>query len=387
MKSIFDYTLVSLSRFGYKNLAIAIIFVILVWLLSSVILVVNSLKYSLQNLSEQAPSILINKQLGGRYYPLYENDIEPLWDTSGVAYVKGRVWGQYYLSLPKTYITLLSITAYEKSYAKNVDKILANFEDLNSSSVLLSPNLKKLLAPYISNDKVSFRRFDGKYENLNIGGLYKEQSELFSNDVVMMSIEKARALLGLEKGAYTDIIVQVANPNEIDFIAAKLAHKYPYFKLTTKADILKQYELLYQYKSAWFLLIFFVSFLAFAIILYDKSSGLRSEEKKEIGILKALGWEINHIIRHKIQESLIISLGSFLLGLSLAILFVYFLDAPFLKYVFIGYSELKSDFSLPYVFNIKEFALLFFVSVPLYIAVCIIPAWKVASMDANEVLR
>ncbi len=388
MKSIFDYALVSIGRFGWKNISIALIFALLVWLLSSVIFITSSLRYEFQTLAKQTPSLVANKQIAGRYYPLYESDVGALWDMPGIAYAKGRVWGQYYLTLKRTFVTILGLEPYEESYTKNVSKI-ANMLDNNlSSSIIISKSMKELLKPFTSMSReVSFEKPDGGYMSLKIGGIFKDGSELFNNDVIITDTVSAREILGLEEGVFTDIIIKVANPNEVDFISAKLAYKYPQLKLTTKDEILKDYELLYQFKSGWFLLIFIVSFITFAIILYDKSSGLRSEEKREISILKALGWEINHIIYYKLLESFILSLLAFLFGLSLALFYVYFLDAPLLKYVFTGYSELKQPFSLSFVYEPKAFALLFFSTVPLYIAVCIIPSWKAATKDVNEVLR
>ena len=151
--------------------------------------------------------------------------------------------------------------------------------------------------------------------------------------------------------------------------------------------MLKQYQLLFDYKSGLFLMLFIICFVTFATVLYDKASGLRSEEKREIGILKALGWEISHIINYKLMESLILSVFAFVVGVSLAIFFVYILQAPFLKQIFVGYSELKFPFELVFNLNFKIIALLFFVTVPLYVAVCIIPAWKIAVSDAGEILR
>ena len=49
--------------------------------------------------------------------------------------------------------------------------------------------------------------------------------------------------------------------------------------------------------------------LAFAILAWDKASGLSAEEKREIGILKAIGWETGDIIRMKLWESLLIALA------------------------------------------------------------------------------
>ena len=54
--------------------------------------------------------------------------------------------------------------------------------------------------------------------------------------------------------------------------------------------------------------------LAFIIFAWDKASGLSVEERKEIGILKAIGWETSDVILMKFWEGMVVSLSSFLTG-------------------------------------------------------------------------
>ena len=59
------------------------------------------------------------------------------------------------------------------------------------------------------------------------------------------------------------------------------------------------------------LVILFGGLLAFVILAWDKASGLSVEEKRETGILKAVGWETSDVILLKFWEGLAISLSSF----------------------------------------------------------------------------
>ena len=75
------------------------------------------------------------------------------------------------------------------------------------------------------------------------------------------------------------------------------------------------------------------------------------------------------------------------LGVISALFFVYTLQAPLLKDIFIGYSRLKPAFDLSFAVDFQTLFLLFLLTVPLYIASIIIPSWRVASMNADEVMR
>ena len=170
-------------------------------------------------------------------------------------------------------------------------------------------------------------------------------------------------------------------------VASKIKLLYPDTRIVTTQDLKVSYQNIFDYKSGIFLALFIVSLFTFFIIIYDKSSGLSSEEKREIGILKAIGWRVDDVLKEKFYESFIISFFSYTLGITLSFAYVYLLQAPVLQNIFVGYSQLKTSFELPFVFDFQTLFLVFFLSVPIYIAATIIPSWKVATLEADEVIR
>ncbi|MEA3315498.1 MAG: ABC transporter permease, partial [Campylobacterota bacterium] len=63
------------------------------------------------------------------------------------------------------------------------------------------------------------------------------------------------------------------------------------------------------------------------------------------------------------------------------------LKAPILRDIFEGYSELKTSFNLPFVVDFQTLALIFFIIVPIYISSIIIPSWRIATLDTDEIIR
>ena len=78
--------------------------------------------------------------------------------------------------------------------------------------------------------------------------------------------------------------------------------------------------------------------------------GYLPEERREIGILKAIGWETSDVILMKLWEGMIVSLSSFLLAVILAYLHVFFFSARVFAPVLKGWAVLYPEFKLvPFV--------------------------------------
>jgi ABC-type lipoprotein release transport system permease subunit len=129
------------------------------------------------------------------------------------------------------------------------------------------------------------------------------------------------------------------------------------------------------------------SLLAFVIFAWEKASGLSAEERREIGILKAIGWETSDVILVKLWEGLVISLLAFLLGVVFAYIHVFFgsafLFAPALK----GWSTLYPDFRLTPSVDPYQIAVLFFLSVVPYAVATMVPSWRAAIVDPDTATR
>lgn len=388
MNNIFDYTLASLTRYGFKNILIVAIFGFLVFLISSVIMITNSLKYEYKIIQKELPDIILQKNYGGKSYLISDRDIEFIWNYSGISSVEKRVWGQYHLINEGVYFSVYGVDPYSTIYNKEIQKAAMLYEESLDNSFIASKALIKRLDRYIKTfNAIPFYTPDRSILSLKLAGVYNFGSSLENNDVILVSVDSARKILGIKDGYYSDILLNISNPHEVDFIADKIMIEEPTIKAITKKEILKEYELLYDFKSGWFLMGIFISFVTFAIILYEKVSGIRSEEKRELGILKALGWEISHVITYKLLESLILSVFAFFIGFLAAMFYVYVLGAVGIRGVFTGYESIKHPFDLIFVMDFKTMIMLFLMSVPLFVAVSIVPAWKIATSDALEVIK
>ncbi len=387
---LFDFSILSIFRRGSKNIFIFFVFTFLIFLLSSILFISNSIKSELDTTLNALPDITVQRLQAGRAINMPLSRVDKLLAIDGVEAVIPRVWGYYYFANAGVNFSVVGIDQFEDQYrnlyAKLCDKF--NFSKLKSDSgMLVGSGVDKILKNSFYQGYFNFVKPDGDLTKVKIDGVFKGDTKLESNDVIVMPSKRVREIFGMKNNEAVDFVIKIANPKEIPNIARKITELYPDTRVITKEDLKISYQNLFDYKGGLFLALFVISTFTFFMIIYDKASGVSSDEKREIGILKAVGWTIDDILKEKFYEAFVISFISFVTALYLSMFYVYFLNAPLLKNIFIGYSNLKPAFDLPFSFDFQTFAIIFFLTVPIYIAATIIPSWRVASMDADEVMR
>jgi ABC-type lipoprotein release transport system permease subunit len=387
---LIEYALSAILRQKFKSFFIVTIFTLLTFLLTSIFFITNSIRYELDSTVDALPQIIVQKTKAGRHYDIDADAVDSILAIAGVSDAVARVWGYYYFENVGVNFSIVGINQYEEQYKNSFTKLVKDFsfEEINgTATMLVGAGVKQTMQSSYYKDYFNFIKPDGSLKKVLIAGIFDGETELESNDMIVMSKELFREIFELDESKATDIVVKVANPEEVATIVSKIKLMFPDTRIITSEDLKVSYQNIFDYKSGIFLALFIVALFTFFIIIYDKSSGLTSEEKREIGILKAIGWRVEDVLKEKFYEAFIISFFSYTLGVGLALAYVYMFQAPLLSNIFVGYSQLKTTFELPFIFDFQTLFLVFFLSVPIYIAATIIPSWKVSTLEADEVIR
>ncbi|PLX69933.1 MAG: ABC transporter permease [Denitrovibrio sp.] len=387
---LFEYALLSLTRRRTKHLFIFTILTLLLSISLSIFTISNSIRQEAEYSVNNLPDITVQKQIGGRQQYLDEALIDDIIVIPGVLSATPRVWGYYNFEYLNTNLTIIGLDPFDPDMSKTLTKITNEIDTsyiINEKSIIIGEQLHKIIKEIYNKDEFSFQTPSGDYITLPITSTFESASNMLSTDIVLTNLSSASSILGIETGLATDIAINVSNPQELSTITEKIENMSPSFKVITKDQIIAYYQNMFDYKAGIFLLFFLSSLFTFFMIVFDKLSGLTNEETKEIAILKSVGWETRNVLQVKIYESVIIAFTAFILSICLSIFYVYFLQAPGLQNIFMGYSYLKPHFELTYKFDLNLLITVFFVTIPLYIAAVVIPAWKAAITDPGEVMR
>ncbi len=356
---------------------------LLIALLASTLFISNAMKDEYNKIISTYPDIVITNQKALRDSTIDENEVNKLLAIEGVSSAVPRVWGNYYfLNADKKFLIL-----GKDEFETYPNPLLNENLDIKNHSMLISLGVKKILDDNYYHNYFNFIESNGSIKKMQIQSLLNTKESLKNPLVIIMNKDDAQEIFQYSKNEVTDLAVTVVNRSEVAFVATKIRILFPSAKVSIKKDLRVFYENVYNLRSGFFLTVFIITFFTFFIIIYDKVSGLNSEQRYEIGILKALGWRVGDVLSAKLYEGLIVSLFSYILGISMAFIYVYLLNAPYLKDIFLNNYDLIGDFKIVFSVDYNTLSLLFLLSVPIYIAATIIPSWRVATLEADEVMR
>jgi ABC-type lipoprotein release transport system permease subunit len=383
-RKILEYTLSSLLRRRYKNLAIIAVFSLLIAILSSVIFLTHSFKIEALNMLLDAPGLIVQKISGGRHDLIPLDYIKRIQEIYGVSRVIPRYWGYYYDSMTGSNYTVIGVEKDIKGL-----KLLNGRMPSKSGECVIGKGISDIRYSKTGRKTREIYLIDNEQRVLTcrVVGVFSTESRLLTNDLILLTRGDAIRLLGIPPGRATDIIVEVKNENEVPFVSSKIKKMLPDTRPIMKTEIIRTYETLFSWRSGMIITMFLGALIAFCILVWDRATGLSAEERQEIGILKAIGWETSDILELRFWEGIVISLTSFLTGMILAYVHVFFLDAPLFTPVLKGWSVLFPQFKLtPYIKPYHVFAVFFITVVP-YVASTIIPSWRAAITEPDAVMR
>jgi ABC-type lipoprotein release transport system permease subunit len=367
---LIDFTLSSLLRRKGKNLGLLLVYALIVFMLGSVMLFTHALRKEAGLVLQGAPEIIVQRMVAGRHAMIPVDYLEKIGRIRGVSDKRGRLWGYF----------------YDPGVGANYTVMVAPDRELAVNEVVIGRGISRTRGIGIG-DYFSLRSDDGKTFVFQVGALLDAESELFNADLVLMSEKAFRKLTGISQGQFTDIVLEVRNPREVGKVAEKLAQSLPDTRPILRDEILRTYDSLFAWRQGIVFVLLTGAILAFVIFAWDKASGLSAEEKREIGILKAVGWETGDVLRMKFWEGAIISFSAFVIGFVAAYLHVFYSSAVLFEPVLKGWSVLYPQFRLVPFIDGLQLATLFFFTVFPYIVATIIPIWQTSITDPDAVMR
>jgi ABC-type lipoprotein release transport system permease subunit len=367
---LLDYSLSSLARRPGKHLALLLVYTLIVFLLASTLLFTQSLRREAALVLAESPELIVQRLLAGRHELIPADYLPRLGRLRGVSESYGRLWGYFYDPAVKANYTLL----------------VPRQDPPAPGEVILGTGVARARGLGVG-DYLSLRSARGEPFSFKVAALLDADTELVSSDLMLLGPEDFRRFFAFPAERFTDIVLRVPNPSEVRKVAEKIALSLPDTRPILREEILRTYDALFGWRQGVVIVLLTGALLAFVIFAFDRAAGLSAEERREIGILKAIGWETGDVLRMKFWEGAALSLTAFLAGYVLAYVHVFFFAATLFAPVLKGWAVLYPDFRpLPFIDGLQVATLFFFTVFP-YTVATIVPIWRAAITDPDQVMR
>ena len=372
-RSLADYTLSALARRRGKNLALLAVYAIVVFTIASAMLFATALKREAAVVLAEAPELTVQQLRMGRHEMIGSAPIAELAAIRGVTGVEGRLWGYF----------------YDASSGANYTFQVPGDSALipGPGEVLVGEGVQRARGATWEGAPLFLSRYTGDMVKFEVARTFGADSALVSSDLVLLNEADFRAFFTLPEGVWTDLAVRIRNPLEIPTIIEKASKLMPEARFVTRDEIARTYEKLFSWREGLMVALAGAAVLAFAIFAAEKASGLSAEEAREIGVLKAIGWDTRDVISMKLWEGALVSLGAFLIGTLAAYGHVFLFGAGLFAPVLKGWSVIYPDFRLAPVIDGMQLSTLFLLTVAPYTAATLVPIWRAASADPDQVMR
>jgi ABC-type lipoprotein release transport system permease subunit len=373
-RHLLDFAVRSLLRRPMRNIGLVAVYGLVVFLVGSVMLWGSAVRREAAAILASGPEITAQAMVMGRHDLSGDADVALLKGLRGVRRVAPRLWGYLWDSAGAANYTLMVPTAGAPDLAVAKGEVIVG-EGVARARRLAPGKMLFLVSP------------SGRFLKTRVRAVLPAESALVSADLVLVEESDFRAFFELPAGVWTDVALTVTNPSEVTTVAGKAALKLPHHRFVTRSDMSRSAEALFSWREGLTLALLAGALVAFAILAFDRASGLSAEERREIGILKAIGWETGDVIALKLFEGALVSISAFLLGVLAAWAHVFLFSAGLFEPVLKGWATLYPHFPLSPQIDALEIATLGMLTVVPFMAAILVPVWRTASADPDAVMR
>jgi predicted lysophospholipase L1 biosynthesis ABC-type transport system permease subunit len=379
-----DAAVSALLRCRTKTLVVVAVYSLLVALLASLLLYVKTLRDESQRLLATAPEIVVQRLRGGRHELVPTGWADTIRAIRGVGQVTPRVWGYVYDIPTGANFTFWGASSVPTSALELHDGEMIGPD--SSGTCVVGEGVADVRFLGIG-DRLPLKAADGSLFAPRVVGVFTAESALLTNDLVVLSTADLRSVFGMEAEVATDIAVSVRNPNEVDTVARKIQDLWPDVRTVTRRQILQTYDAVFDWRGGIWAALLLSTVLAFAVLVWDRATGMSADEYRSIGILKAIGWTSREVLELKLMEGAIVSATSLLTGLIAAQVHLVVFDGVLFARVLRGWSVLFPPFETAPALDAYTLLVCLPLAVMPYLAASLVPAWRASVTDPDSIIR
>lgn len=385
--SLLAHALSAVGRRKARSFALGGGLAFAVALIAAVLFLTESLRAEAERARAAQPDIVVQKLVGGRPTTIPKRESDSLRDIPSVRAVTPRVWGYIFLPALQGNVTIVG-TPKGAPAVSTANGVLERGRDITPGNheMIAGVDLAHFLG-MLPGDELGLPSSDPRAHAMKLVGTFRSSLDLWTADVVVCDEDDARALLSIPEDDATDISVTLANPAEARVVAKTILDRLPGARVIERDLLERVYHLAYGRRAGLVLGAAIPAILALLVLAWDRASGLGADERREIAILKAVGWSTSDVLWAKLSESILVGAAATALGLLLGYGWVYWLGAPGLRPALVGWSVLYPRSALTPVVDVAELLGVATAILGPFVLLSVVPAWRAATADPLESMR
>jgi ABC-type lipoprotein release transport system permease subunit len=334
-----------------------------------------------------APDVTVQLLQAGRQVPISVTSMGNLSNIQGVSKVVPRVWGYIYQK-NKIY-TIMGIDVANMPISDEVGFTITAGRFLkpeDNGSVVVGSYFANVFNVHV-NDTLILYSESQKPSNFTTVGVFSMEVNLYTADLILMPLEDARDFFGISSDYATDICVYTQRNAQPRTVATQVIAVIPNSRVLTREALRDALATAYGARSGFISTIWYILLLAVIMVAWNQASAVSAESKREVGILKSLGFSTLDVLEIRLLESVILGAVSASVSVFLAVVYDLYFGAPVIREFMLGWASVYPSFPMPIYVQSTSVAILYAVALFPLLVGSLVPAWKSAITEPDVAMR
>ena len=283
----------------------------LVFVIATALLFSQALDATWAHLLDQAPDLVIRRIDGGGWAPMPADDAVALAQRiPGVLSPTPRLWGV--VTGPKGPVTVVASTDVVP------DRVLNGIKRLSAGQAIVGQGVAHALAENRLN-------LGSRHPlTVTVVDFFPAGTGLATHDLVWMTPNDARRLLGLAPGQASDLAIHLFRHEEEKAIQADLAAAFPWPVHITDRTASALRHRTRAVRSGGIAVVAGIPALLALLLIITGTALDQIGQRAHWGLLKSLGWTTADIVQLQINRAMIVGIPAVMLGLASAYAAVFY---------------------------------------------------------------
>jgi ABC-type lipoprotein release transport system permease subunit len=330
----------------------------------------------------------------GRSVPVSVQAIKKIQQIEGVADVVPRIVGGIVLGTNRENAVVVGIP-FEKfpPSITCVEGSLSNGSNMNE--LVVGTELARRLHLTVGTLIPPFYHSSQGERVSKVVGIFKSEVSIWQSNLIFTSFDTASSIFN-QQGMATDLLVY-CRPGYAPAVGAAIRRSLVLpsqekeeglrFEVTTREDLAKLLPSGILHREGIFNLHFVLAFaLGIPLVLVASGLGL-SERRREIGILKATGWQTDEILLRGAVENFILGLSGASVAILLAYIWLSWLNGWWIASIFLAGVDMTPSFKVPFRLTPVPALLSFLISFVVVMSGTLYTSWRAATVPPMEAMR